>query len=1364
MKNLSFPERRMLLERLIGVKEDNERFLLKLKERFSRVGIDYPTIEVRFENLNVEAQTYLGSRNLPSFFNSVLNTIEFFGNYLHIIPSKKKAFTVLHNVSGIVKSSRMTLLLGPPGSGKTTLLLALARKLGSDLKVSGNVTYNGHTMDEFVPQRTAAYISQHDLHLGEMTVRETLSFSARCQGVGNRFDLLTELLRREKAGNIKPDIDIDVFMKASSIEGKENGMITDYIIKILGLENCADVMVGDEMLRGISGGQKKRVTIGEMIVGPAQALFMDEISTGLDISTTFEIVRSLRHIVSILEGTAVVSLLQPPPETYELFDDIILLSEGHIVYQGPREDALEFFKFMGFECPKRKGIADFLQEVNSMKDQKQYWARNDKPYVYVTVEEFAKAFSSFHVRKNLQKELSVSFDRSKSHPAALKTFKFGVSRIELLKTCTERELIQMKRIFFVYVFRAFEVMLMAIIVMSLFWKTEMPHRSTDDGQIYIGALFFSIFISLFYGFSELTLTILKLPVYFKQRDNNFYPAWAFALPTWILNLPFSCLEVAIWVLLTYFTVGYDLSLERFFKHYLLLLLINQMASGLFRLIAVVGRTLVFANVLAGFTFLVILVLGGFLISHGNVKKWWLWAYWASPVMYSQNAISVNEFLGKSWSHILPGTNETLGITILKSRGIFPEANWYWIGVGALLGYVLLFNFLFIVALSNLKPLGKHRSTITEETLIEKQKSIFGKSTLQSRDEKTRMLRAGSARIPNSDEREGMVLPFLPRCITFDNIRYSVDMPKEMRSPGAEDRLVLLKGVSGCFRPGVLTALMGVSGAGKTTLMDVLAGRKTRGYTEGTITISGYPKKQETFARVLGYCEQDDIHSPYVTVYESLIYSAWLRLPPEIDSVTRKMFVNEVMDLVEMRTSQGALVGLPGTSGLSTEQRKRLTIAVELVANPSIIFMDEPTSGLDARSAAIVMRAVRNTVDTGRTVVCTIHQPSIEIFESFDELLLMKLGGEEIYYGPLGNSSHQLTNYFESIQGVTKIKDGCNPATWMLEVTTSSQEEVLGVNFNEIYKNSELYQRNKALIMELSQPSFGSSDLCFPTKYSQPFLTQCIACLWKHNLSYWRNPIYSAVRFFFTITIALMFGSMFWNLGSKKDTEQDLLNVMGSMFGTVFFMGASYSIGVQPVVAIERTAFYRERAAGMYSAFPYAFGQIAVELPYIFVQSLMYCTIVYSMIGFEWTTTKFLWYFYFTYFTLLYYTYYGMLAAGLTPNDTVASIFSSFFYEMWSLFSGFIISKTAMPIWWSWFYCWFYWVCPFSWTLYGLFVSQYGNDHNLLDTKQTVAEFLSDYFGFKQDFLLVVAVMVVFFAILFASLFGFAIKILNFQNR
>uniref|UniRef100_A0A6N2NJZ0 ABC transporter domain-containing protein n=1 Tax=Salix viminalis TaxID=40686 RepID=A0A6N2NJZ0_SALVM len=259
--NLGLIEKRNLLERLVKIsEEDNERFLLKLKERIHRVGLDLPTIEVRFEHLSIEAEAYVGGRALPTIFNFSANMLEGFLSFLHILPSRKQPFPILHDLSGIIKPRRMTLLLGPPSSGKTTLLLALAGKLGKDLKSSGSVTYNGHEMAEFVPQRTSAYISQHDLHIGEMTVRETLSFSARCQGVGPRYEMLTELSRREREANIKPDPDIDIFMKAAALEGQETNVTTDYILKILGLEICADTMVGDEMIRGISGGQKKRVT------------------------------------------------------------------------------------------------------------------------------------------------------------------------------------------------------------------------------------------------------------------------------------------------------------------------------------------------------------------------------------------------------------------------------------------------------------------------------------------------------------------------------------------------------------------------------------------------------------------------------------------------------------------------------------------------------------------------------------------------------------------------------------------------------------------------------------------------------------------------------------------------------------------------------------------------------------------------------------------------------------------------------------------------------------------------------------------------------------------------------------------------
>ncbi|XP_065638408.1 pleiotropic drug resistance protein 1 isoform X4 [Quercus suber] len=1365
IKSLGLQQLKNLLERLVknGQEEDNEKFLLKLKNRFDRVGIEIPKIEVRFDSLNVDTEAYVGSRALPTLLNFTINFFEGLSNYFHIIQGRKKAFSILRDASGIIKPGRMTLLLGPPSSGKTTLLLALAGRLSSDLKFSGRVTYNGHGMEDFVPQRASAYISQHDEHIGEMTVRETLAFSARCQGVGPRYEMLAELSRREKEANIKPDPDIDILMKAVSLEGQEANVITEYILKILGLESCADTMVGDEMRRGISGGQRKRVTVGEMLVGPARALFMDEISTGLDSSTTFQIVNSLRQAIHTLEGTAVISLLQPAPETYDLFDDIILLSDGQVVYQGPRENALEFFESMGFKCPERKGVADFLQEVTSRKDQQQYWANKDIPYAYITVKEFADAFQSFHIGQKLGDELAIPFDKAKGHPAALTTKKYGVGKKELLKACISRELLLMKRNSFFYIFKMVQLIVVALLMMTLYLQTKKHRNTATGGQIVMGALFFTICTIMFNGFAELAMTILKLPVFYKQRDLLFYPSWSYAVPTWILKIPITFVEVAIWVSMTYYVGGFEPNFTRFLKQYFLLVCINQMASGLFRFIAALGRNMTVANTFGSFGLLLVIVLGGFVLSRDEVKKWWAWGYWLSPMMYGQNAIAVNEFLGKSWKHVLPNNTEPLGIMVLKSHGLFQEENWFWLGVGASIGFVFLFNFLFTLALSYLHPFGRPQAVISEENPVEKhsdgkEKGADFQSSLSS--ESSFAARSSSNEV-NQNKKQGMVLPFEPLSITFDDISYAVDMHQGMKAQDVtENRLKLLKGVSGAFRPGVLTALMGVSGAGKTTLMDVLAGRKTGGYIEGSIMISGYTKKQETFARISGYCEQTDIHSPHITVYESLFYSAWLRLPLEVDNTTKKVFVEEVMDLVELTLLRESIVGLPSINGLSTEQRKRLTIATELVANPSIIFMDEPTSGLDARAAAIVMRTVRNTVDTGRTVVCTIHQPSIDIFDAFDELYLLKSGGEEIYVGPIGHRASHLISYFEGIRGVKKIRDGTNPATWMLEVTTAAQEAALGVNFSNVYNNSELYRRNKVMIKELSKPQPMSKDLHFPTQYSQSFWTQCKACLWKQHWSYWRNPQYSAVRLLFSTFIALMFGTMFWDLGSKRRRQQDIFNAVGSMYASSLFIGIQNAALVQPVVGVERTVFYRERAAGMYSALPYAFGQLMIELPYVFAQAVIYGAIVYAMIGFESAVTKFFWYLFFTYFTFLYFTFFGMMTLAITPNYNIAAVVASFFYIMWDLFSGFILPQTHIPVWWS----WYYWACPFAWTLYGLIASQFGDIKDRLDSGQTVEEFLRSYFGFRNDFLGVVSIVTVGITVLFGVSFAFSIKVLNFQKR
>ncbi|KAG8367402.1 hypothetical protein BUALT_Bualt16G0068200 [Buddleja alternifolia] len=1320
---LQAQEQKILLDRLINsVEDDWDKFFTRVRRRFQRVDLDFPKVEVRFQHLTVESFVHIGSRALPTIPNFIINMAEALFRQLRLHSGNRRKLTILDDISGIIRPGRH--VLGPPSSGKTTLLLALAGRLQSDLQMSGKITYNGHGLNEFVPRRTSAYVSQQDWHVAEMTVRETLDFSARCQGVGYKYDMLLELARREKISGIKPDEDLDIFMKALSLEGKETGLVVEYILKILGLDLCADTLVGDEMIRGISGGQKKRVTTGELLVGPSRVLFMDEISTGLDSSTTYQIINYLRHSTRALDGTTVISLLQPAPETYELFDDVILLSEGRIVYQGPRTAALEFFAHMGFYCPERKNVADFLQEVVSMKDQEQYWAFPDRPYRYIPVARFAEALRSHNIGKNLSRELNIPFDKRYNHPAALSSSEYGVKKIELLKTNFDWQLLLMKRNLFIYVFKFIQLLLVALITMSVFCRATLHHDTIDDGGLYLGEMYFSMVIILFNGFTEVSMLVAKLPILYKHRDLNFYPCWAYTLPSWFLSIPTSLIESGFWVAVTYYVVGFDPNITR------------SLMDSISLYIKLTDR----------------------------IPSWWIWGFWVSPLMYAQDAASVNEFLGHSWDK-RSGHDSTLslGKALLKARSLFPEHYWYWIGVGALIGYTILFNMLFTFFLSKLNPLGKRQAVVSKEELQDREKMQKGEPVvIQLRD----FLQHSGSFAKKSFKQKGMVLPFQPHAMSFSNISYYVDVPLELKQHGiSEDKLQLLNNITGAFRPGVLTALVGVSGAGKTTLMDVLAGRKTGGIIDGNINISGYPKKQETFARISGYCEQNDIHSPCLTVHESLLFSAWLRLPSDIDLQTQKAFVEEVMELVELIPLKLALIGLPGVDGLSTEQRKRLTIAVELVANPSIVFMDEPTSGLDARAAAIVMRTVRNIVNTGRTIVCTIHQPSIDIFESFDELLFMKRGGEVIYAGPLGPKSCKLIEYFEGIDGVPRIRPGYNPATWMLEVTSSAEESRLGVDFAEVYRKSNLFLCNKELVERLNKPSMDTKDLNFPTKYCRSYFDQFVACLWKQNLSYWRNPQYTAVRFFYTVIISLMLGTICWKFGSTRGTQQDIFNAMGSMYAAVLFIGVTNGTAVQPVVSVERFVSYRERAAGMYSALPFAFAQVAIEFPYVLGQALIYCTVFYSMASFEWSASKFAWYTFFMYCTMLYFTFYGMMTTAVTPNHNVAAIISAPFYMLWNLFSGFMIPHKRIPIWWR----WYYWANPVAWSLYGLLASQYADSDQLIKLSDgvqliSISALVENVFGYRHDFIGIAAFMVLGFCILFAFIFAFAIKTFKFQKR
>ncbi|WOL10237.1 pleiotropic drug resistance protein 3-like isoform X1 [Canna indica] len=1348
LSRLATLEKSVFIDNLIkNVNEDNRQLLQRVKERLDKVDLKLPTVEVRYKNLSVEARCrVVHGKPLPTVWNTtkgvVLGVAKAFG-----IKSEEANIRIIQDASGTIKPSRLTLLLGPPGCGKTTLLLALAGKLSQPLKLIGNVSYNGFQLEEFVPEKTAAYVSQHDLHLPQMTVREIHDFSVRCQGVGSKEGIMTEVKRREKLAGIIPATDIETFMKETAAREANRSLQTDYVMKILDLDSCSNIKVGDAMRRGISGGQRKRLTTGEMIVGPARCLFMDEISNGLDSSTTFQIVSCLQQLVHITEVTALIALLQPTPETFDLFDDIILMTEGKIIYHGPRTLILDFFESCGFRCPERKAIPDFLQEVISRKDQAQYWKHNDIPHSYFSAENFVKQFADSHIGKELDEELSKPYDRSLSNKKALTFSTYTLTKWELFKTCMAREFLLIKRDSFIYMFKTTQLVITGLITMTVFLHTHMRVDS-EHSNYFMASLFYTIIRLSYNGIAELALTVSRLPVFYKQRELHFYPAWAYSISACLLKVPFSLLEAFLWTALTYYTIGYSPEPQRFLLQFILLFALHLMSTSQFRFLASVCQRPFTAAFISNLALLISCIFCGFILPKTSFPPWLKWGFWISPLTYAEIGLTINEFSAPRWK------KKNVGHEILNNHGLDVEGYFYWLSLGALFGFALLFNFGYTLALTYLKPPGNSRSISRQQ--------ISQKHELKDRNFYKQL--QNEAMQSSAAKNGSLVLPFKPLAITFQNLQYYIATPKLIKEKGfTEKRLQLLCDMTGVFRPGILTALMGVSGAGKTTFMDVLSGRKTAGYIEGDIRIAGYPKVQQTFARVSGYCEQSDIHSPNITVRESIIFSAWLRLPPEISSSTKSKFVNEVLQIIELDNIKDNLVGIPGISGLSTEQHKRLTIAVELVANPSIIFMDEPTSGLDARAAAIVIRVVRNIVDTGRTIVCTIHQPSINIFESFDELFLMKRGGQIIYSGPLGKHSCKLIEYFEKIPGIPKIKDKYNPATWMLEITSTSFEQHLGVNFAHLYKNSKLYLENKKQVIQLSNPSAGSNDLKFLTCYPQTRWTQYKACLWKQHHSYWRSPTYNFLRFLYMMLIAIIFGAVFWQQGKEINNAQDVFNILGSMFLPLMFFGINNCTTVLPIVETEKIILYREKYAGMYSSWAYSLAQVTIEIPYIFVQAIIYVGIVYPSLGFDWSARKLLYYYYAIFCSLLCSTYLGMLLASLSATAELANILASAVYTLLSLFSGFLLPRPKIPKWWI----WLYWICPTSWTLNGLLTSQYGDltkEISAFGEVKPLNAFLQEYYGFRNDQLGLVAFMLACYPIIFPTLFAYFIGKLNFQKR
>jgi ABC-type multidrug transport system ATPase subunit len=373
--------------------------------------------------------------------------------------------------------------------------------------------------------------------------------------------------------------------------------------------------------------------------------------------------------------------------------------------------------------------------------------------------------------------------------------------------------------------------------------------------------------------------------------------------------------------------------------------------------------------------------------------------------------------------------------------------------------------------------------------------------------------------------------------TWKDLSYTVKTP-------SGDRL-LLDNVQGWVKPGMLGALMGSSGAGKTTLLDVLAQRKTEGTIHGSILVDGRPLSI-SFQRSAGYCEQLDVHEPLSTVREALEFSALLRQARTTPRADKLKYVDTIIDLLEMNDIEHTLIGTPG-AGLSVEQRKRLTIGVELVSKPSIlIFLDEPTSGLDGQAAFNIVRFLRKLADVGQAVLVTIHQPSAQLFLQFDSLLLLAKGGKTVYFGDIGENATTLKEYFARYDAPCP-KDA-NPAEHMIDVVSGTLSQ--GKDWNQIWLDSPEHKNTveelDRIIADAAAKEPGTKDDGY--EFATPLWEQTKLVTQRMNISLWRNTDYINNKFALHIGSALFNGFSFWMIGN---TVADLQLRLFTVFNFIF---------------------------------------------------------------------------------------------------------------------------------------------------------------------------------------------------------------------
>ncbi|MCJ1434291.1 hypothetical protein MMC27_003658 [Xylographa pallens] len=1261
------------------------------REMDMEVGIRTKRIGVLWEDLKVCGIG--GVRNfVKTFPDSFVSFFNVPGTIMSIlgVGKKGKEFDILKGFRGIARPGEMILVLGKPSSGCTTFLKVISNQRFGYTRVEGDVLYGPYDAQTFAKRYRgeAVYNQEDDVHHPSLTVGQTLGFALDTKTPGKRPE-----------GMSKKDF---------------KQRVIDLLLKMFNIEHTLNTVVGNQFMRGVSGGERKRVSIAEMMITGSCICAWDNSTRGLDASTASDYAKSLRIMTNIYKTTTFVSLYQASESIYSQFDKVMVIDAGRQVFYGPTNEARGYFEGLGFKEKPRQTTPDYLTGCTD-PFERQYKPGMEAQAPHSS-ESLAQAFTDSVFAKRLSDDMTTYRQQLETEKEVYRDFE--IANYEAKRKHTPKSSVYsapfhiqiwslMQRQFLIKWQDKFSLvvswitsMTIAILLATVWLNLPLTSAGAFTRG---GLLFISLLFNAFQAFGELAGCLLGRPIVNKHRAYTFHRPSALWLAQIFVDVAFAATQILVFSIIVYFACGLVRDAGAFFTFYLVIVTTYLAMTLFFRTVACLCSSFDVALKSAVVIITLFVLTSGYLIQYAKEQVWLRWIFYLNALGLGFSTLMMNEFQRISLtcidSNLVPtgsgytdiryqactlaggaaGSNVIPGYAYLSDTFQYDPGQ-LWRNWGIIVVLIVLFLFLNVV-LGEKITWGAGGRTVT----------FYAKENQERKELNKRLMTKREAR-RNEGGEEGSELHITSKAVlTWENLTYDVPVPS--------GQLRLLRDVFGFVRPGQLTALMGASGAGKTTLLDVLAARKNVGVIGGDVLVDGIAPGT-AFQRGTSYAEQLDVHESTQTVREALRFSATLRQPYEVSQEDKYSYVEEVISLLEMEDIADAIIGDPD-SGLAVEQRKRVTIGVELAAKPELLlFLDEPTSGLDSQSAFNIVRFLRKLSAAGQCILCTIHQPNSALFENFDRLLLLQKGGETVYFGEIGKDAHVLLDYFR--RNGADCPSDANPAEWMLDAIGAGNAPRIGDrDWGEIWRSSSELANTKDEIIKIKEQRIkvaGAHRKTNEKEYATPLWHQIKVVQNRTHLAFWRSPNYGFTRLFNHVALSLITGFAYFQLDNSRSSLQYRIFVIFQ--ATV--LPALILAQVEPKYDLSRLIFYRESAAKAYKQLPFTLGLVLAEMPYSLICALGFFLPLYYIPGFQPASDRAGYQFLMILITELFAVTLGQMISALTPSSFIAMLMNPFVIIIFALFCGVTIPQPQIPKFWR---AWLYQLDPWTRLIGGMVVTE-----------------------------------------------------------